>query len=531
MLRVQNIKIEPSGNKEQVLKKVCKKIGIEEKQVKSWSIFKESLDARNKGNIFFIYTVDVEVENEKAIYKKSRNKDVSIAEHFEYSLPQGKAESEKRPVIVGFGPAGMFAALTLCQLGFKPIVLERGKDVNSRSKDVEEFWKTGVLKTNSNVQFGEGGAGTFSDGKLTSRSKDLRSRKVFKEFADLDAPDEILYVRNPHIGTDKLRVVVRNLRNKIIEMGADVRFEACVTDFEISDGKLTSLIINNEERLICDDVVLSIGHSARDTFEALYLKKVSISQKPFAVGVRIEHSQQSINLAQYGGFADLKELGAAEYKLTHTTKEGRGVYTFCMCPGGYVVAASSEEGMICVNGMSYHSRNGENANSALLAQVKPEDFKSDHPLAGMYFQRELEKKAFEKGGMDYSAPAQLVGDFLQNQKTANLKEVSSTYRPKIKFCDLNEIFPRFISEALKEAIVSMGKRLKGFDSENALLTAVESRSSSPVRIERDLKTGESVNVKGLYPVGEGAGYAGGIVSAAIDGVAAAEKIFEKYKVD
>ncbi|MGE4214029.1 MAG: NAD(P)/FAD-dependent oxidoreductase [Anaerotignaceae bacterium] len=530
MIRVQNLKLKPNEEKEILLEKACKKLRLDKKSVLKWKIVKQSLDARKKGNIFFIYTIDVKVENESRLLRTIKDKDVAKAVDAEYILPAGKANMEKRPIVVGFGPAGMFAALTLCQMGLKPIVLERGRNVEQRTADVEKFWQEGILDTTSNVQFGEGGAGTFSDGKLTARSKDIRCKKVFTEFVNNGAPKEIMYVHNPHIGTDKLRDVVKNIRENIVSMGGEIRFEARLTDIEIKNNEVTAVEINGSERLECSDIVLAIGHSARDTFEMLYNKGVDIRQKPFAMGVRIEHKQAFVDSVQFGEFAGEKNLGPAEYKFTYHTTKGRSTYTFCMCPGGFVVAASSEENMVAINGMSYYSRDGENANSALLVQINEDDFGSKHPLAGMYFQRDLEKKAFDLGGKNYNAPVQRVGDFLQGKKSTTVGEVKNTYTPNIQCTDLNQLFPDFMAEAMKEAIVGIGKRFKGFDDENALLTAVESRSSSPIRLERNLETGESVNVLGLYPTGEGAGYAGGIVSAAVDGILTAERIFEKYRL-
>ena len=530
MIRISNIKIKPNEDKNAILVKGCKKIRVSAESVKEWSIVKESLDARNKNNIFFIYTIDVRVNNEDKILKSSKSNDVSKGAVIDYVFPNENINKDTRPIVVGFGPAGMFAALSLCQMGFSPIVLERGNDVDERVKNVEAFWQTGKLMVSSNVQFGEGGAGTFSDGKLTYRSKNPRCGKVFFEFVKAGAPEDILYSYNPHIGTDKLREVVKNIREEIKRLGGEIRFGAQLTDVVVENGAIKAVVINNEEEMKCSDVLLAIGHSARDTFEMLNDRKVALEQKAFAVGARIEHLQESINKAQYGEHFKEERLKTAEYKLVYTTKKGRGVYTFCMCPGGQVVAAASENEALAVNGMSYHARAEKNANSAVLVQIEPKDFETSNPLAGMFFQRELEKKAYIMGGNNYFAPCQKVGDFLCNKESTAFGEVLSSYTPGVKFCDLNQLFPEFMVEALKEAIVEMGKRLKGFDCDDAILTAVESRSSSPIRITRDLTTGESVGIKGLYPLGEGAGYAGGIVSAAVDGIMVAEKILEKYKI-
>lgn len=523
MIRISEVKLNLEEKKDILKKKIAKKLNVEEKEILSYEIYRQSLDARKKGNLFFVYTVDVSVKNEKKVFSRIKDNKITKTPDLCYHFPKGKAIFQQRPVVIGFGPAGMFCALILAQMGACPIVLERGEEVDERTKTVERFWKERILNTESNVQFGEGGAGTFSDGKLTTRIKDSRCRKVLEEFVEAGAPKEILYVQKPHIGTDKLKTVVKNIRKKIISLGGEIYFKSKVTDFETKDGQLISIIVNEEKKIQTQTALFCIGHSARDTFELLYEKGVAMEQKPFAMGVRIEHPQQMINEVQYGQ-ADIEKLGAADYQLTYTTKKGRSVYTFCMCPGGVVVAAASEKDSIAVNGMSEYARDQKNANSALLVQIFPQDFKSSHVLGGMHLQRELEKNAFLAGGSNYNAPVQLVGDFLQQKQTTQLEEVKNTYEPDICFCDLQTILPDFIAEALKEAIPEMGKRLRGFDRKDALLTAVETRSSSPVRIVRAFD-GQSVNIKGIYPVGEGAGYAGGIVSAAVDGILAAENLF------
>ena len=524
MIRVSELKLPIEGSQKALEKKLAKALRIPVEEIKGYRIFKRSLDARKKDNIHYAYVVDVEVKNEKKVLEKNRDKNISKTPDLAYRMMQGERMPEKRPVVVGFGPAGMFAGLLLAEMGLQPIVLERGGDVDSRKEAVDRFWNTGKLDTENNVQFGEGGAGTFSDGKLTTRIKDPRCRKVLEEMVDAGAPEEILYDAKPHIGTDLLRGVVKHIREKIISLGGEVRFFAKVTGFAWEDNQIKAVLLQNGERIETDDVVLALGHSARDTFELLHAEAFALEQKPFAMGVRIEHPQKMVDEAQYGEAAH--KLPAADYRLTYTTSKGRGVYTFCMCPGGYVVAAASEEGRLAVNGMSEHARDGKNANSALLVQVFPEDFGSDHPLAGMYFQRELEEKAFQAGGSDYTAPVQRVGSFLKTG-TASAPEVEATYRPAVKKGDMDEIFPVFMMEALREALPAMGRKLKGFDREDALLTAVEIRSSSPIRILRD-ETAMSLKKTGVYPAGEGAGYAGGIVSAAVDGIYVAEKIAEKY---
>lgn len=523
MIRVTDLKMPIDGTEEHLKKKAAKALGIYVESILKMQIFRRSLDARKKDQILSVYVVDVEVANEKKVLAKAIGKNISITPDLSYAFPTGNAECSKRPVVVGFGPAGMFSALLLAEMGLKPIVLERGGDVESRKKAISLFWEEGKLDTENNVQFGEGGAGTFSDGKLTTRIKDPRCRKVLEELVAAGAPPEILYDAKPHIGTDLLQGVVKGIREKICSLGGEIRFFARAENLLVQEGEMQGIVLADGETIQTNDVVLAIGHSARDTFEMLYKKGVSLEQKPFAVGVRIEHPQKMVDHAQYGDAAD--KLPPADYRLTYTTKKGRGVYTFCMCPGGYVVAAASEDGRLAVNGMSEYARDGENGNSALLVQVFPKDFGSDHPLEGMYFQRSLEEKAFALGGGNYTAPIQSLGAFVKKSKES--PTVCPTYRPKTKEADLDEIFPPFITEAMREAIPEMGKKLKGFDREDAVLTAVESRSSSPIRILRN-EDGVSQWAVGLYPAGEGAGYAGGIVSAAVDGILAAETIFKKY---
>lgn len=520
MIRINNIKM--SIGNEDINSAICKSLKIEPENILEIHIRRKSLDARKKNDIHYLYTVDAVIKNEENILKKNKNKNVLKSDYKKYELPNVKGNIKYRPVVVGFGPAGMFAGLVLAQKGFNPVIIERGKDVDSRTEDVNMFWNEGKFNSESNVQFGEGGAGTFSDGKLTTRIKDARCGFIIESFVEAGAPVEISYDAKPHIGTDKLKTVVKNIRKKIIMLGGEVRFESKLTDIIIENGSIVATVINDNETIITNNIILAIGHSARDTVNMLYSKKVVLEQKPFAVGVRIEHRQCDVNAAQYGDAAE--KLPAADYMLTYTTKEGRGVYSFCMCPGGYVVAAASEEGRLVVNGMSEHARDGENANSALLVQVYPEDFETDNPLAGIEFQRKIEEMAFAAGGKNYSAPIQRYEDFLLRRVTLKEGKIKHSYKPNTTFADLNEVLPKFISDSIKEAIPEMGKRLKGFDCKDALLTGVETRSSSPVRITRDNEYGSSINVKGLYPTGEGAGYAGGIISAAVDGVRQAEKL-------
>ncbi|WP_432666865.1 hypothetical protein R9X47_10970 [Wukongibacter baidiensis] len=531
MIRISQLRLGIDDNTEKLIKKASKVLNIKPNNIKKMSIFKESIDARKKGQIEFVYTVDVSVDNEKRVLKKVRNKNVTITPDMEYKYPEsGNVELGSRPVVIGMGPAGLFCGLILAQRGYKPLILERGEAVEDRSETVEKFWKSGKLNTESNVQFGEGGAGTFSDGKLTTRVKDPRCRKVLRELVKSGAPEDIMYSFKPHVGTDILKSVVKNLREEIIKLGGEVRFNSKVTSLIIKEQKICAVEINNEEVINSEAVVLAIGHSARDTFEMLHQKGVEIVQKPFAIGVRIEHPQPIINEAQYKQFANHERLGAADYRLTYHAANGRSVYTFCMCPGGTVVAAASEEGRVVTNGMSEHARDKANANSALLVSVVPEDFEGDHPLAGMHFQRKWEEKAYNLGGGGYIAPAQLVGDFLDDRESKSLGEVKPSYEPGIKLTNMGECLPSYVIEAMKEAIVNMDRKLKGFGMDSAIITGVETRSSSPIRILRESKSLESANVNGLYPAGEGAGYAGGIVSAAVDGIKIAEKLISKHKL-
>lgn len=528
MIRISQIKISIDDDLAKIKPLILKKLRIPEAELLDYRIYKESIDARHHGRIDFIYTVDANVKNQQKILKK-RLPNVSEAPDLTYKMPQpGQKPLSHRPLVIGFGPAGMFSALLLAQQGYRPIVLERGGQVDERVKSINQFWEKGVLDPHSNVQFGEGGAGTFSDGKLTSRVRDLRGRKVLQEFVLAGAPDDILYHAHPHVGTDLLRDIVKNIRKQIIELGGTVYFDTQVEKFIIKNGELQAVKIKDGETIQANQAILAIGHSARDTFSELYADGVQITAKPFAVGVRVEHPQSLINEAQYKEFAHHPRLGAAEYRLTYKASNGRGVYTFCMCPGGLVVPAASEEGRLVTNGMSEHARSEENANSGLLVQVFPEDFPTDHPLAGVEFQRQLEAKAFELGGKNYQAPAQLVGDFLKNQASTKIGTVKPSYVLGVHPTDLSKLFPDYITNSLKEALVAFDKKIHGFAMNDAVLTGVESRSSSPVRINRDDETFQSVTVKGIYPSGEGAGFAGGIVSAAIDGLKCAESLIQEY---
>lgn len=522
MIRVADIKLTLDQDETLLKKEIAKKLHIPEESVYSYKIFKKSVDARKKDEIHFVYTIDVEVNYEDNLLKRYAKKGVTKTPEFSFEFKNKAPEKFTRPIVVGFGPGGLFAGLSLAQMGYKPIILERGKSVDERAKDVDLFWETGKLDTESNVQFGEGGAGTFSDGKLTTLTKDPRSRKVLEEFVLAGAPEEILYLNKPHIGTDILREVVKNIRNEIISLGGEVRFNSKVTDILIEDDRVIGVKINYEEIINSDKVLLALGHSARDTFHMLYDRGLEIKQKGFSIGVRIEHPQSLINESQYGSFANHKSLGAADYKLSGHFESGRSAYTFCMCPGGLVVAASSEEGMVVTNGMSEHSRDKANANSALLVGVSPEDFGSDHPLAGIDYQRKWEKLAYEAGGGSYKAPAQRVGDFLNDRPSLNTKEIGSSYRPAVNMTDLRLCLPDYVTDTLKEALILFDKKIKGFAADDAVMTGVETRSSSPIRIQRDDSL--QSNIRGIYPLGEGAGYAGGIISAAVDGIRVAEEV-------
>ena len=506
MIKITNIKIKADLSDDELFEKIYKKYKINKNDVTERRIIKKSIDARNKADIFYNYSVELECKNENKI------KNVQIVKKEEPFKIIVNRKSSKRPVIIGAGPAGLFSALTLAQNGIKPIIIEQGKTVDERKKDVEEFQKTGKLNTLSNVQFGEGGAGTFSDGKLTSGIHNPLCKIVLKEFYNFGAPEQILYINKPHIGTDNLINIIRNMRNEIIKLGGEFLFNEKVTDFEFENSKVTAVICG--KRIETDTVILAIGHSARSTFEKLYEKGVKMGKKNFSIGVRIEHKQSMINKSQYGEITKLK-LPPAEYKMAYHG-ENRSCYTFCMCPGGTVIASSSEPETIVTNGMSVYARNGENANSAVLVNVTPNDFKGESPLEGMYFQKDLEQKAFKLGGSNYNAPIQRFEDFENNVKSTHIGEIKPTYKPGVTLSNLNEILPDFISKTLVEGIKYFDKSIKGFAHPDAILTGVETRSSSPVQITRN--ENKQSNIKGLYPCGEGAGYAGGIMSAAVDGI-------------
>lgn len=569
MIRINQLKLPITHTKSELKKKAAKMLRVNDSQIKDLTIVRQSLDARHKNDLLFVYTIDVSVPSESKVVKKVNNNNIMLINKKAYKFPKpGEMILKHRPVIIGFGPAGMFCGYMLAKAGYQPLILERGEAVEERQKTVDLFWKDGILDPKSNVQFGEGGAGTFSDGKLNTlvKDKDGRGHEVMKIFVENGAPEEILYQQKPHLGTDVLIDIVRNMRNKIIAWGGEVRFGAQVTDisyttsacvsadFEQADKayaeqmhkQIHSITINHTETIETDVVILAPGHSARDTFFMLHEKGISMEAKSFAVGVRIEHPQSMINLSQYGK-DEIKRLGAASYKLTHQTtpfidaqgieQKSRGVFSFCMCPGGYVVNASSEEGYLAVNGMSYQARDSKNANSALIVTVNPEDYKfygdlfnqnfnQNFPeeLYGIAFQRYLEKKAYESG--QGKIPVQIFEDFCNHTVTKAFGDMEPCMKGAYTFANVRDIFPTFIGDALEEGIHAFGKKIPGYDRPDAVVSGVESRSSSPVRITRndDLES----NISGLYPCGEGAGYAGGITSAAMDGIKVSECIAKKY---
>ena len=537
MLRVTEIKLALDHSEDELRAALLAKLGIPATALKDYRVFKRAYDARKKTAILLVYSVDVSIDNEAAVYKRlHKDPHIKPAPDMAYQfVAQAHRTSETpRPVVIGFGPCGLFAGLLLAQMGFRPIILERGKAVRERTVDTFAFWRKRELNITSNVQFGEGGAGTFSDGKLYSQVKDPQhhGRKVLEEFVKAGAPEEILYVSKPHIGTFKLVAMIENMRASIEALGGEIRFQQQVRSFHIethrsSNGdelrQLRGVVLDNGEEIRSDHVVLAVGHSARDTFATLVEQGVYCEPKPFSIGFRIEHPQSLIDQCRFGSFAGNPLLGAADYKLVHHASNQRSVYSFCMCPGGTVVAATSEVGRVVTNGMSQYSRNERNANSAIVVGITPEDFPDTSALAGVALQRHWEEHAFVAGGSNYNAPAQLVGDFLANHTSTQLGHVLPSYKPGITLTNLGNCLPDYAITAIREALPAFDKQIKGFAMHDALLTAVETRTSSPIRIKRD-EHYVSVNTRGLYPAGEGAGYAGGILSAGIDGIKVAEAI-------
>ncbi|HEU0188967.1 MAG TPA: NAD(P)/FAD-dependent oxidoreductase [Gallionella sp.] len=528
MLRLTEIKLPLAHAEDEIKAAILRRLAISDDELIGYSVFKRGIDARKPHAILYTYTLNVEVRDETAILERFRNDPhVSIAPDTSYHfVAQAPQNLPSRPVVVGMGPAGLFAGLLLAQMGFRPLILERGKAVRERTKDTFGLWRQGVLNPESNVQFGEGGAGTFSDGKLYSQIKDPRylSRKVLEEFVKAGAPEEILYESHPHIGTFRLVGMVEKMRETILSLGGEVRFESRVDDIAITDGRFTGIVLANGEHIATHHLVLAVGHSARDTFEMLHKRGIYIEPKPFSIGLRVEHPQSLIDRARYGKNAGNPQLGAADYKLVHHASNGRSVYSFCMCPGGTVVAATSETGRVVTNGMSQYSRNERNANSGIVVGITPEQDYPGDALEGVEFQRRWESRAFELGGGNYCAPGQLVGDFLAGKASTKFGEVQPSYTPGVHLTDLSSALPDYVIAAIREALPAFAKQIKGFDLPDAVLTGVETRTSSPIRIKRNKDDYQSVNTKGLYPTGEGAGYAGGILSAAVDGIEVAEAV-------
>jgi uncharacterized FAD-dependent dehydrogenase len=529
MLRLTELKLPLDHSEPELRSAILERLNIRSEALVGYTVFRRAWDARKRSAVALIYTIDVQVKDEASMLRgRSGQRHIARTPDTSYRFPaRAPSQLSSRPVVIGAGPCGLFAALTLAQMGFRPVIIERGKVVRERTKDTWGLWRRSVLNSQSNVQFGEGGAGTFSDGKLHSGIKDdqHRDRKVLTEFVEAGAPPEILFVAKPHIGTFRLVPMLENLRAKIEALGGEYRFQSQVTDIDVADDgthRVRGVVLGSGERIAADHVVLAVGHSARDTFQLLFDRGVHIEAKPFSIGVRIEHPQSLIDRCRFGDNAGNKILGAADYKLVHHASNGRGVYSFCMCPGGTVVAAASESGGVVTNGMSQYSRNERNANAGIVVAVTPADYPG-HPLAGIAFQRQWEHRAFEAGGGTFAAPAQLVGDFLASRPSTALGAVVPSYKPGVRPADLGQCLPDFAVTAIREALPAFDRQIKGFAMQDAVMTGVETRTSSPIRIGRDRNL-QSLNTPGLFPAGEGAGYAGGILSAGVDGIRVAEAV-------